>query len=141
MNMNWEDYIHHMFFILHTKPYVAPWGAAPVTLLSGAGAYNFGAFSADIIAAGAIAYDMHIETVIIGKTTAAANYEISLVYGPTDIEIAQISFTGIKNTSDSIPKFTEEIPAGSRIRARMRDSLGASSAEIKIGYHLHPQGF
>lgn len=141
MKMNWRDILGFIYNYTHTERFVAPWGAGPVALTSGVGAYTYGAASADIIAAGAQAVDFHISWVTLSGCNTNADYEISLVYGAGDTECAEISFTrnSGQDRSVDIMVSTVPIPAGSRIRAFLRTSTGAGTENIsiKVGYHKH----
>ncbi len=122
---------------LHSPQLVAPSGAAGIALQSGAGAWTLGNFSNDIIAAGAEddAFDLH--GVDVENPNTNANYEIVFYYGATDIECGRVTFTRVNANllSRSTTLQTGFIPAGSRVRAKMMDSVGNSTCSVKVWYH------
>lgn len=109
-------------------------------LTSGAGAYNFGAYSADILAAGLLVDLFDLHWVVVSAPDTNANYEIDFVYGATDTTacVCKFSRTNVFNSSITLPLMTIRMPAGSRIRARMRDSAGGSTARVSVFYHTYP---
>jgi len=127
---------HH----IHSAQRVRPSGAAPITLTSGAGAWNLGAFSADIIPAGAEALPFDLHWVDISNPDTNADYEVVFYYGPTDIEAARVAFSRnqVQFRSFQIHLQSEMLPAGSRVRAKMMDSIGGSTCGAKVFLHLYP---
>lgn len=138
------DVHHYIYDHLHHQQLVSPTGAAgagaaPITLTSGAGAYNLGAFSGDIIAAAQVTVPFDIHWIVVANASANAWYEITLYWGAADTEAARIPFarTNVFVTSIALPVHTIVIPANSRVRAKMQDSVGASTADVKILYHTY----
>jgi len=123
----------------HSVQKVSPSGAAGIAVTSGAGAWNLGAFSADIIAAGAVALPFDIHGVDIENPDANAEYELVLYYGAADTEAGRCTFTRTNaiTISRSTSMQTPLIPAGSRVRAKLMDSAGAASITIKIWFHTY----
>jgi hypothetical protein len=121
----------------HARQKVAPLGAAGIALVSGAGAWNLGNFSNDIIAAGAETEPFDLHGVDIEAPSANASYEIVFYFGAADTECGRATFTRTNPTtvSRSTTLMTHILPAGSRVRAKMRDSTGASSCTVKVWYH------
>ncbi|MHB8084345.1 MAG: hypothetical protein ACYDHZ_00770 [Dehalococcoidia bacterium] len=131
-----QDYIfHHQ----HETQKVAPSGVGPVVLTSGAGAWNLGAFSADIIAAGFTAFPFDIHWLVSATLSANGWYEVVLYYGLADTELCRVAFARNNATTRSIsdPLMCSIIPAGSRVRAKMMNDSGGATAEIKVLYHLY----
>ncbi len=125
----------------HSAQKVAPMGAAAILVTSAAGAWNLGNFSNDILAAGVETedFDIHFIDVIMNNNT---EYELVLYYGAADIECSRVTFTRVAAADRSFQSFIisgtpqhTPIPAGSRIRAKLRDLNGAGSCVIKIHYH------
>jgi hypothetical protein len=124
---------------LHSEQEVAPNGAASIAIASNVAAWTFGAFTADIIAAGAVAYKFDIHHIFIASVSQNATYEIQLYYGAADTSACWVRFTRDAPFTSSIdlPTITHLIPAGSRIRAKMKDSAGGGTAIISIYYHAY----
>jgi hypothetical protein len=122
---------------LHAPQKVAPLGAAGVAVISAAGAWNLGNFSNDIIAAGAETEPFDLHGVDIEAPSANASYEIVFYFGPVDTECGRVTFTRTNPTtvSRSTTLMTHILPAGSRVRAKMRDSGGGNSCTVKVWYH------
>lgn len=140
--MGYLDYLGYLGFLsMHVHPengqQVAPWGAAPVVLTSGGGAWTFGAFSNDIIAAGVTIEEFDLHWAVISDVSANENYEVEIVYGDTDIIACRCAFTRTNpfTSSISVPLLTRRLPIGSRVRARMRDGTGGNQAAVKVFYH------
>ncbi len=93
---------------VHCVQQVAPWGAVPILLTSGVGAFTFGAYSADIIAAGITTYLFDLHWVIFTGPTANANYEIEFVYGAADTLACRCQFSRAApfTASISVPVMT-----------------------------------
>ena len=130
--------LHEVDEHLHSMQRVAPSGAVPVTL-TGGGVWALGAFSADILAAAAVASPFDIHWVVISDADSNASYEIVLYYGATDIECARAVFTRTAPFSSSVtlPVQTIILPKESRIRAKIMDSAGGSICQVAIHYHTY----
>ena len=124
---------------IHEVQYVAPWGAAPVTLTSLAGAYNWGLYSADIIADDAIPYLFDLHWAVIADSDANGHYEVEFYHGATDIVCSRAKFTRTAPFTNSItiPLLTHQLPIGSRVRARLRHSVGVASCLVTVYYHQY----
>ena len=118
--------------------YATCWGQLPHTLTAGGGAFTWGAYSADYCAAGAIANDFQLVGAMVGQPSANANYEVEIVYGPTDIPCCHTKFCRSSPFISSLPILARSprLPAGSRVRARMRDSAGGNTVMMCLMYHL-----
>ena len=123
----------------HSVQRVAPSGAAGIALASGAGAWNLGNFSADIIAGGAVDDTFDIHGIDVQNPSANASYEIVIYYGAADTECGRVTFTRVNANllSRATTLQTPILPAGSRVRAKMMDSVGASTCNIKVWYHTY----
>ena len=123
----------------HEVQYVAPWGAAPVTLTSLAGAYNWGLYSNDIIAADTIAYLFDLHWGIFADADTNGHYEIEFYHGATDIVACRAKFTRTSpfTSSITIPLMSHQLPIGSRVRARMRHSAGVANCLVTAYYHQY----
>ena len=122
---------------VHAGGKIAPSGADPITITSGAGAWTLGNFSNDLIAAGAVSQSFAIHWMVISNPSQNAWYDIVLYYGDTDIECARTTFARENNFVNSInvPVQMRVLPAGTRVRAKMMDSVGGGSCDIKVIYH------
>lgn len=135
--MTSHDHLHIAEEHMHSIAFVRPTGAAPITLTSGAGAWNLGAFSNDIIAANDITEEFDLHWGDISAPSANDDYEIVLYYGAGDTECARISFSrsGVFVGSIQVGTMTPRIPANSRVRAKMMDGTGSRTANIKLAGH------
>ena len=122
---------------IHQEQLAFPWGAIPVQVTSAAGAFNWGGYSADIIPAAATAYEFDLHWAVISNASANADYEMEFYYGPTDIMASRAKFsrTAPFTSSATIPLMSHLIPAGQRVRARLRDSAGASNCFVAVFCH------
>jgi len=122
---------------IHACGKIAPSGANPITLASGAGAWTLGSFSNDIIVAGAVTKSFAIHWMVISNPSQNAWYDIVLYYGPTDIECARTTFAreNVFVNSINVPVQMRVLPAGLRVRAKIMDSVGGGSCDIKVIYH------
>ena len=125
---------------IHEDQKVAPWGVAPVTLNSAAGAFNWGAYSNDIIVALAETELFDLHWAVVADADTNGHYEIELYYGATDIVACQAAFTrtGPFTSSITIPLETHQLPIGARLRGRLRHSAGIASCLLKVYYHSYP---
>lgn len=124
---------------IHSEQLVAPWGAAPVLLTSGGGAWTFGAYSNDIIALNAVTSLFDLHWAVLTGASANGDFEIEIVYGAADTVACHVAFsrTNAFTASITLPIMTIRLPANSRVRARMRDSVGAATCSIKVLYHTY----
>jgi len=124
---------------VHACGRIAPSGAAPITLTSDGTAWTLGNFSNDIIADGAVPQSFAIHWMVISNPDQNAWYDIVLYYGATDIECARTTFARENNFVNSInvPVQMRVMPAGTRVRAKMMDSVGGGSCDIKVIYHQY----
>lgn len=143
MSKTFEDYIAHLAHILeehsHSAQIVRPTGAVPITVTSGGAAWTLGVFSNDIIAAADIASPFDLHWVIVSAPSANAEYEIVMYYGAADTECCRVAFTrtNVFVASIAMPTQTIIIPASSRIRAKMMDSVGGGTANVRVFLHTY----
>lgn len=130
---------HYIEEHLHSAQRVAPSGVPAITLISGAGAWNLGDFSNDILANGAVATPFDLHWIVVSGADSNVWYEIVLYYGDTDVECARVAFarTNVFTSSITLPLQTILLDAGSRIRAKMMDDTGGAACTIKIFYHSY----
>lgn len=123
----------------HSVQLVRPSGAAAIAVTSAGGVWALGNFSNDIIAAGAVNALFDLHWVVISNESANAEYELVFYYGPTDIECARVAFSRSNPTlrSTELHLQTPILPAGSRIRAKLMDSVGGSSCGVKVLLHTY----
>ena len=124
---------------LHGAQLVAPSELAPIAVTSDGVAWTLGNFSNDILATDAVANPFDLHWIVVEGPSANAWYEIVIYYGGTDIECARVAFgrTAVFTNSISVPVMTPILPTGSRVRAKMMDSAGGSSVNIKVFYHTY----
>jgi len=124
---------------LHSPQLVAPSGAAPITLTSGAGAWNLGNFGLAFIATDAVTSVFDLHWIVISGADSNVWYEVVLYYGATDIECARAAFgrTAVFTSSITLPLQTLLIPANSQIRGKMMDDTGGAICTAKIFYHIY----
>lgn len=127
---------------LHSVCKVAPTLAAgiDVTATTGVGAWTLGAFSADIIAAGAVAdpYDIHF--ISIEALDTATTYEIVLYYGAGDTEAGRVRVvkTGVNEATNNTSFISPIIPGGSRLRAKIATpGDNGEIARVSVFYHTY----
>jgi len=74
---------------------------------------------------------------VISNPSQNAWYDIVLYYGDTDIECARTTFAreNVFVNSINVPVQMRVMPAGTRVRAKMMDSVGGGSCDIKVIYH------
>lgn len=134
---SWHSLIEDIYQHFHSVQRVAPSGGIGIQVTSAGGAWALGNFSNDIIAAAAEPLPFDIHGVDIENPSANAAYELVLYYGPADVECGRATFTRTNATtvSRSTAMMTPILPAGSRLRAKLMDSVGGSSCTIKVWYH------
>jgi hypothetical protein len=136
---NWENFIRAIMDHLHAPQLVYPADNTTITLTSDAAPDTLGAFSADIIAAGVLPQPFDIHWVDIGTPNTNANYTIVFYAGATDVEIGRVAFQRFNaaNISFTKPMHTEILATGARVRAKMMDSVGSSTCEVRIYIHTY----
>jgi len=129
--------LDEMWIHISSMQRVIPTGAVPVTVTSAGGAWTLGAFSNDIAAANAIPVVFMIHYAVISGLSANAAYEMVIYCGATDVECARISCvrSGVQTASFTTRCQTDMIPADSRLRAKLMDSVGGGTADVSIYYH------
>jgi hypothetical protein len=128
----------------HAVGFVRPSGAPGVTLAASGVAWTLGAFSLDIIAAADALlhlYKHDIHWYEVSDESANADYEVVLygtVGGVADTEVDRIKFTRNNATTRSSEQAAHmpRLDAGSRMRAKVMDSVGTSTCRISV--HGHP---
>lgn len=122
----------------HSEQFVSPIDA-PTSLTSGAGAYVLGNFSGDIIAAGATTHDFDITAIGFGTPDENGTYTVILYAGALDTEIGQVSFNrqGVFTASIYRDMQTEILPAGTRVRAKMKSQVAGATCVTKVYYHYN----
>lgn len=122
---------------IHSLQLVAPFGASPVNVVAGAGAWTLGAFSNDFLATGFVPIRFDLHWVNISNIGANDDYEIVFYYGLADIVACYASFTrsGPQVVSFQVHLQSVILPAGSRVRAKMRSAMGGNICNAKIYYH------
>ena len=133
-------------FILETHVHgvakVAPTLASGISVVAanGVGSWTLGAFSDDIIAAGAVAdpYDIHF--ISIESINTSTTYCIVLYAGNADTEVGRCRFvrTSTGERVAHLPFMTPLIPGGSRLRAKLAtpDDNG-EAITMSVAYHTY----
>ncbi len=134
-----DGYVHLLEEHFHSVQQVRPTGAAGVTVTSAGGAWTLGNFSNDIIATSDITLPFDLHWVVLSNESSNAEYELVFYYGPTDIECARVVFSRSNPTlrSTELHLQTPILPAGSRIRAKLMDSVGGSACGVKVLLHTY----
>jgi len=109
---------------------VFPDGAVPVTLTGIAGAWGAWAGAGDQIAATVGVKAVRIYQIDMSNPSALADFEVQIGYG---VALAEVWLGTITANSPSVTlPFPLEVPAGQRLAARCRDSVGASTIDVKM---------
>lgn len=111
-----------------------------VTATTGAGAWTLGAFSSDIIAAGAVADPFDIHYINIESLSANTTYELVLYYGAGDTEAGRVRFSRLNNNEaqNAVPFMSPLIPGGSRVRAKLATPADdGENCVISVYYHTY----
>lgn len=121
------------------EQFVYPTLAGPVAIPANGGAWALGALT-QVIPINQIATSYSIKEVIISAMSANADFELALYYGAGDTLWAETGFTrgGAQLSSLRVAVGGIVIPANSIFKAAIADSIGTSTLEIKVTYHLHP---
>lgn len=132
---HWEHYAARH---LHHMQKVAPWGAVPITLTAGA-AWTLGAFSADILAAGAETDVFDIHWCTLSGASANGTFDIIIYGGAADEIVAYTSMTrsGVQTASFQGACQSRKIVGGNRIRAKMMSDVAGATIDIKLFYHSY----
>jgi hypothetical protein len=136
---NGQNYLRGMWEHMHSAQLVFPTDTSTILLTSGGGPNTLGAFSADIIASGELALPYDLHWVDIGIPNTNANYTIVFYAGPADVEMSRVCFQRFNatNISTTKPLKSDPVTPGYRLRAKMMDSIGGSTCEIKIYAHTY----
>jgi len=128
----WVRLLYLFFAAVTRRLVVYPLGAVPVTLIGTAGV--FGAWAAgaagDQIAATVGALAIRIYQIDMSNPTAPADYEVRVGYGAIGAETWFGPVT-MNLASVTLP-FPLEVPAGQRLCAQCRDSIGANTVDVKV---------
>lgn len=136
---SWDNIIRGILDASASAQIVYPTDTSVITLTSGTGANTLGSFSSDIIPAGDITSPFGIHQIDIGNPSNNANYTIVLYAGSSDTEISRVCFQRFNatNTSDTKPVRSEILAPSSRVRAKMMDSVGGYTVDVKLYIHLY----
>jgi hypothetical protein len=116
---------------------VYPTLASGVTVTSAAGAWTLGAF-AEIIPASTITNDFMVHRISVEDISANDVFEITLYCGASDTVCGSVRLTktAVMDSVLNIPIQTGDIPANSRIRAKVACAGGgAKTVDISVYYH------
>lgn len=124
---------------IHNAQEIAPLGQTPLALVAGAGAYNWGGF-VELLAAGVTTAVFDLHWAIITNPDTNGDYEIEFVYGAGDTHACYCGFGRSAASVEVVPMplMTRQLPAGSRIRARCRHSVGGGAPSVRVArvfYH------
>ena len=128
----WVRTLYRFFAAATRRLVVFPLGAVPVTLLGTAGAWPAWAAGAagDQIAATVGDQPVRIYQIDMSNPSALADFEVRVGYGAIGAETWFGPITA-NNPSVTLP-FPLEVPAGQRLCAQCRDSIGASTIDVKV---------
>jgi len=120
-----------MLFMATTRRLVLfPDGAVPVTVVGTAGAWGAWAGAGTQLVATVGARSVHISQIDMSNPTAPADYEVQIGYGLAAAEVWLGAVT-MNLASVTLP-FPLIVPAGQRLAARCRDSLGGNTVDVKV---------
>jgi len=122
---------------LHAEQYVYPELAAPVTLPAEGNPFTYGALT-QVVPINTITEDFIVHGVSISGMSANANYVIRITYGAGDTEwgICALTRGGAQTASTVIAIQGAAIPANSIVKMQLADSVGTSTLDVKLIYHL-----
>jgi len=102
---------------------------SPILVVSGVGAWAWGAYTADFVAVNEITENFIINGVGFGTPDTNGDYTIEFYYGASDTLISSVGFRrdGPFETTIYRPLTTDIIPLNSRIRARGKHSAGGAA--------------
>jgi hypothetical protein len=113
--------------------------AAGATVVSAAGAWNYGNYAV-VVPANTITKDYHILHVIIETSTVGDGvFQLGLYKGALDELVTEIRFsiTGGFYGNSVYMVGSEEVEANSQIRARLASSVGAATITASVIYLEH----
>ena len=121
----------YLFFAAATRRLVVlADGDTPITLTGTAGAWGAFAGAGDEIAATVGVKAVRIYQIDMSNPSAVADFEVQIGYG---VALAEVWLGTITANSPSVTlPFPLEVPAGQRLAARCRDSVGASTIDVKM---------
>ena len=123
------------FYHVHSSSVIYPRDAAPVTLTSGAGAYNEGT-KVEVIPASTITDPFDIHWIIAGEISAQDDYVVKLYTGGAGSEVfwGEAAFSRDSNQvrGSQFPVQGNVIPANTRISASLLSGTGSDTVEIKL---------
>lgn len=128
----WVRMLYLFFAAVTRRLVVFPSGAVPVTLLGTAGAWGAWAAGAvgDQIAATVGTKAVRIYQIDMSNPSGVVDYEVRIGYGAVGAETWFGPVT-MNLASVTLP-FPLEVPAGQRLCAQCRDSVGGNTVDVKI---------
>jgi len=122
---------------LHTKQFVYPVLATPVTLPAEGTAWTYGTLT-QVVPINTIASNFAIHEIMISAMSANASFVGRVTYGADDTEWSFFTLTrgGAQTASTVIPIQGIVIPANSAVKIQIADSVGTSTLAVKIHYHI-----
>jgi len=122
---------------LHTKQWVYPELATPVTLPAEGTAWTYGTLT-QVVPINTIEADFSVHEIMVSAMSANASFVGRITYGAGDTEWSYFSLTrgGAQIASVIIPIQGIVVPANSAVKMQIADSVGTSTLAVKIAYHL-----
>jgi len=126
----WVRTLHRFFAAVTRRLVVFPLGAVPVTVAGTAGVFGAFAGAGTQIAATVGAQSVRVYQIDMSNPTAPADYEVQIGYG---LAAAETWLGVVTMNLASVPlPFPLEVPAGQRLAARCRDSIGGNTVDVKV---------
>jgi len=126
----WVRLLYLFFAAVTRRLVVYPLGAVPVTLVGTVLPWGAWAAAGDTIAANVGAKAIRIYQIDITNPSVVADYEVRIGYG---VALAETWFGPVTYNLASITlPFPLEVPAGQRLAAQCRDSVGGGTVDVKV---------
>ena len=130
MVWRWIGKLWRLFMASTRRLVVFPDGAVPLTIVGTAGAWGAWAGAGTQLAANVGNRDVHIYQIDMSNPTGPVDYEVQIGYG---LAAAETWFGAVTMNLASVTlPFPLIVPAGQRLAARCRDSVGGNTVDVKI---------
>lgn len=129
------------YYHVHSPAYPYPNLADPINIISGSGAWNYGAYT-ELIPADTIEEAFDIHWIHTAEISAQDNYQIELYSGApgAEIPIGAIAFSRDSNQVQTASQPIQIPPQlkDTRISARLASGTGSDNCDIKLYLHEYP---
>lgn len=130
MVWRWLGQLWRLFFASTRRLVLFPNGAVPITVVGTAGAWGAWAGAGTQLAATVGNQRVFIYQIDLSNPTAPADFEVQIGYG---LAAAETWLGAVTMNIASVPLPAPiEIPAGQRLAARCRDSIGGNTVDVKV---------